>query len=442
MTTSLTSGRPARLLIAFALPMMLGNAFQLLYSMADMIIVGRTLGVEALAGVGLTAPLGFLFMGLVIGLSQGFSIVCAQLYGAKDKAGLRRAFSASLVLGALLAVLLAFSSLMAEPALRWTNAPAAAFGPALDYLRITLLSGGTLAFSNILSSNITALGDSRTPLVFLILTCLLNIALDFLLIVGCGLGTAGAAWATALSMGISALLCLVHIWRRIPQLRPRRNDWRHLNWAIISRHLALGLPLGLQGALINVGFLAVQTALNGLGAQAVAACTTVARVDALAVIPLISIGRAMSIYVGQNLGAGRPERVHQGLKDGCLVAVAYAWLAAAVCVLLGGPLIRIFVGQDQESIVTLGLRLLRIQCGLYWLLAVMFVLRNTLQGLGKGLIATVSGLLELAVRCAVAIFLVGPLGFDAICLASPLAWAGALLALIPAYALWKRGLAR
>ncbi len=438
MATSLTSGRPARLIIAFALPMMLGNVFQLLYSMADMVIVGRTLGVDALAGVGLTGPIGFMFMGLVIGLSQGFSILCAQLYGAGNRAGLRRAFCASLLLGAVVSGLLACGSLLAEPALRWTDAPPDAFRPALDYLRVTLLGGGTMAFYNVLSSSITALGDSRTPLVFLVLTCVLNIGLDFLLILGCGMGTAGAAWATVLSQGISAVLCFIHIWRRIPELRPHRNDWRRMGWRIFRRQLALGLPMGLQGAVINVGFLVLQTALNGLGAEAVAACSAVARVDAVAVMPLISIGRAMSTYAGQNIGAGLPERVHRGVKDGCLVAVIYAWLAAAFCIALGAPLMRMFVGDGQDAVIGFGQRLLQIQCGLYWLLALLFVIRNVLQGLGMSMIATASGLLELGMRCAAAIFLVGPLGFDGVCLASPLAWAGAMLVLVPAYAIWNR----
>ena len=157
MAVALTSGRPARLLITFALPMMVGNVVQLLYSMADMIIVGRTLGVEALAGVGLTGPLVFMFLGLVIGLSQGFSIVCAQMYGAGRKAGLRRAFSASLILAVIISVLLAFSSMLAEYALRWTNAPENAFAPALEYLRITLLGGAAMAFYNILSCHIKPL---------------------------------------------------------------------------------------------------------------------------------------------------------------------------------------------------------------------------------------------------------------------------------------------
>ncbi|MBQ9452283.1 MAG: MATE family efflux transporter [Desulfovibrio sp.] len=438
MATQLTSGRPMRLIIAFALPMMLGNMFQLLYSMADMIIVGRILGVEALAGVGLTGPIGFMFMGLVIGLAQGFSIFCSQLYGAGNRPGLRRAFCASLVLGVLLSVLLAVSSLVTESALRWTNAPPEAFAPAVAYLSVTLLGGGTMAFYNIFSSSITALGDSRTPLVFLVLTCVLNIGLDFLFILGFDLGTAGAAWATVTSLGISAVLCGIHIWRHIPELRPHGNDWRYLTWPIFRRHLALGLPMGLQGAVINVGFLVLQTALNGLGASAVAACTSVARVDAIAVMPLVSIGRAVATYVGQNIGAGLPARVCQGVRDASLVAVVYAFMAAAFCIILGGPLLRVFVGDGQEVVVGLGQRLLQIQCGLYWLLALMFVLRNALQGLGKSVITTASGLLELAMRCAAALFWVVPLGFDGVCLASPLAWTGAMLLLVPAFFAWKR----
>lgn len=438
MAQPLTCGSPARLILAFAWPMMLGNVVQQCYSVADMIIVGRALGVDALAGVGLTGPVLFLFMGLIIGMTQGFSIVCAQHYGAGDRAALRRAFCASLALGGVVSLLLACTSLLAAPALRWTNAPPAAAGPALAYLEASLLGGGAMVFYNVLSSAITALGDSRTPLLFLIFTCLLNIGLDFLFILGLECGAAGAAWATALSMAISSLLCLAHIARRVPELRPRRGDWRRLGWPIFRRHLAMGLPMGLQGSVISIGYLFLQTALNGLGAAAVAACTAVSRIDSLAVMPLISIGRAVSTYVGQNVGAGLLPRVRQGVRDACRIAVAYAWAAAVACVLLGAPLIRVFVGEGQEPVVALGCRLLRIQCGLYWLLALMFVLRNALQGLGKSAVPTASGLVELVMRCGAALFLVGPLGFDGICLASPLAWAGALGLLVPAYALWLR----
>jgi len=438
MITSLTKGKPLRLIIAFALPMMFGNICQLLYSMVDMIIVGRTLGVDALAGVGLTGPIGFMFIGLVIGLSQGFSIYCAQLFGADNKTGLRRAFCASLILAFIISILLMGASLLSAAALRLTNAPEDAFAPALDYLSVTLLGSASLVFYNIFSSSITALGDSRTPLVFLILTCILNIAFDFLFIIGFSMGTAGAAWATNLSLGISAVCCAIHIRRRIPELWPHMNDWRRLPWSIFKKHLALGLPMGLQGALINIGFLVLQTALNGLGPEAIAACTSVARVDAIAIMPLVSIGRAMSTYAGQNIGALLPERVHQGLKDGSKLAFGYAWIAATFCIVAGGELIRLFVGNNQEGVVAYGQRLLQIQCGFYWLLALMFVLRNTLQGLGKSVIATMSGIIELIIRCAVAIFLVEPLGFDGICIASPLAWLGGILVLIPPYMVWKK----
>ncbi|MBQ9537071.1 MAG: polysaccharide biosynthesis C-terminal domain-containing protein, partial [Desulfovibrionaceae bacterium] len=228
MAKNLTKGHPARLIIIFALPMMFGNLFQLLYNMADVIIVGRTLGVDALAGVGLTGPLGFMFISLVMGMSHGFSILCAQAYGAQNKALVRRTFCASLLLGLAIVVLLALASLAVEPALRLTHAPEKAFIHAKNYLTTALLGGAGLVFYNILSSSITALGDSRTPLVFLIFTCILNIGLDFLLILGLHMGTTGAALATALALSISAILCFLHIWHKIPELRPHRNDWRYL----------------------------------------------------------------------------------------------------------------------------------------------------------------------------------------------------------------------
>ncbi|MBQ7584913.1 MAG: MATE family efflux transporter [Desulfovibrionaceae bacterium] len=438
MAKSLTSGHPSRLLITFALPMMLGNLFQLFYSMADIIIVGRTLGVDALAGVGLTGPLGFMFISLVIGMSHGFSILCAQNFGAENKAQVRRTFCASLVLGLIISLILALASFLVEPALHLTNAPENAFKHALIYLRTTLLGGAGLVFYNILSSSITAIGDSRTPLVFLILTCIFNIILDLVLILGFHMQTDGAALATVLALSTSALLCLRHIWRKIPELRPHKNDWRHLSWPLFRRLITLGLPMGLQGAVINIGFIIVQTVLNGLGAEAVAACSSAACIDSIAIMPLISMSRAMSTYVGQNIGAGRPDRVRQGVRNASCMAFIYAWFAALLCFSLARPMIGIFVGTEQDTVITLGKRLLTIQCGLYWLLALLFIIRSTLQGLGKSFITTLSSLGELVMRCLAAILLVGPLGFDGICVASPLAWVAGVAILIPAYYAWKK----
>ena len=440
MATSLTQGNPARLIITFALPMMLGNVFQMLYNMADVIIVGRTLGVDALAGVGLTGPLGFMFISLIIGMTHGFSILCAQCFGAQNKAALRRTFCASIILGILIAILIALSANLVEPALRLTNAPENAFGPAKAYLTTMLMGSGCMVFYNIFSSSITALGDSRTPLIFLIFTCILNVGLDFLFILGFNLGTAGAALATAVALGISAILCFIYIWYKIPELRPHKNDWRYLDLALFKKLIALGLPMGLQGATINIGFIIVQSVLNTLGAQAVAACSSAACIDSIAIMPMVSLGRAMSTYVGQNIGAKLPNRVRQGVRDASLIVFGYAWVAALICILLATPMIRIFVGEGQDTVVTLGKRLLMIQCGLYWLLGLLFVIRSSLQGMGKSLITTISSLLELIMRCSAAIFLVGPLGFDAICMASPLAWIGAMIIIIPSYIVCRKNI--
>ena len=440
MAKDLTQGSPVRLIFRFALPLLLGNFLQQIYSMVDTLIVGRTIGVHALAGVGATGCMLFLVLGFLMGMTQGFSIVLSQRFGAKDMPGLRRSFCAAILTGLLVAGAVTFLGVRyAKPLLALLNTPADIVACSEAYL--TVVMGGSCAamLYNVLASAITALGDSRTPLFFLAISCIVNIILDFAFILGLGMGVEGAALATVCSQGFSALLCLGFIIAKVPLLRPRKGDWRHLSPRIFARLVGMGAPMGFQTSVIALGAVAVQAALNGLGSDPVAAVTAAMRVDAFAVMPLMSFGHAMATYTGQNFGAGRLDRIRLGVKQGSLLAIGYACLAALLLVCFGPALMHCFVGPGQEHVVALGWRFMTIQAGMYWVLALLFILRSTLQGIGQSFVPTMAGLSELAMRVFAAFWLVERAGFDGICWASPLAWFGSFVPLAIAWLCWLRG---
>lgn len=423
MAKELTHGSPARLIFFFSLPLLCGNAFQQIYSMVDTIIVGRTLGVGALAGVGATGSILFLILGFVIGMATGFSIICAQRFGARDRLGLRRSFLASLILCAFIAVVMTAGGVAAaRPILVLMNTPADILGDAVSYLEITMWGVGVTLLFNILSSTITALGDSRSPLFFLIIACTLNIFLDLLFILSFGMGVGGAALATVLSQGISALLCAGFIVFKVPWLHFTSGDFRHLGRALNWRLLRTGLPMGFQTSVIAIGVIIIQAALNTLGTEAVAAFTSALRINSMGVMPLMSFGLAMATYTGQNLGAGRPDRILLGVRHGCYLALAYSCVAAAIAFLAGEPLMRVFVGQGQENVVGMGSLYLRVQGTMYWVLGLLFIFRNTLQGLGNSLVPTIAGIGELVMRFIAAFFVIPAIGIMGVCISSPMAW--------------------
>ena len=437
MAKELTHGSPARLIFFFSLPLLCGNAFQQIYSMVDTIIVGRTLGVGALAGVGATGSILFLILGFVIGMATGFSIICAQRFGARDRLGLRRSFLASLILCALIAVVMTAGGVAAaRPILVLMNTPADILGDAVSYLEITMWGVGVTLLFNILSSTIT-LGDSRSPLFFLIIACTLNIFLDLLFILSFGMGVGGAALATVLSQGISALLCAGFIVFKVPWLHFTSGDFRHLGRALNWRLLRTGLPMGFQTSVIAIGVIIIQAALNTLGTEAVAAFTSALRINSMGVMPLMSFGLAMATYTGQNLGAGRPDRILLGVRHGCYLALAYSCVAAAIAFLAGEPLMRVFVGQGQENVVGMGSLYLRVQGTMYWVLGLLFIFRNTLQGLGNSLVPTIAGIGELVMRFIAAFFVIPAIGIMGVCISSPMAWAGSCLPLAIAYFIWR-----
>ncbi len=427
MTKNLTVGPPVRLIVVFTLPLLVGNLFQQLYAVTDAIVVGRLLGVDALASVGASGSLQFLLFGFAMGASAGLGIPVARAFGAGDLAGVRRAVATGVLVSAGIAIaIMAIGSLGAPTFLRWLGTPPELMANATTFLTV-LFSGGvaTVAF-NFLSAVIRALGDSRTPLLFLVTSCVLNAGLVVLFVGGLGMGVGGAAAATLVAQGVSVLLCVLLIARRMPLLRVGRQDWpRRL--PEMSESANLGLTTGFQMSVIAIGAAVLQYGINQLGSPAVAAFAAAMRVDQVAVIPLASVGLAMSTYVAQNRGAGQWHRIRVGVFRTGVLAAALAILLGAVNVMFGTDIVRLFLGPGEDEVVGMAHTYLVINGSLYVVLAVLFLLRNSIQGLGVTRVPLLAGVVELVARSAVGILLVAPLGFLGVCVAAPLAWLGATI---------------
>lgn len=442
MATPLTTGRPWRVILAFSIPLLIGNVVQQLYQFADAIVVGRHLGVTSLAAVGATGSLLFLLLGFAWGLTSGFAIPIAQAFGARDDAAVRRSVATGVLLtGTTSVVLTVVAPLIAAPILALLQTPPELMAEATVFTQISFLGAGATMFFNYLSAIIRAIGDSRTPLVFLTVSCALNVGLVVLMVGPLEWGVAGAALATVVAQAVSVALCLEFVRRRLPMLHLRRMDWR-VTRADIAEHLRLGLPMGFQASIIAIGTLTVQVALNTLGSDAVAAYTTASRVDGLAVALLSSLGLASSMYAAQNHGGRRPDRIRRGVVEATWMAIVSGVVLGGLMIAFGAPMVRLFIGAGSDDVVIYAHQMLIVNgCG-YWALGVLFVLRGALQGLGHTLVPTVTGVIELVMRVGAAIVLGALIGFTGVALSNPLAWVGAIVLLVPAYIKAHRLLAR
>ncbi|GAT71851.1 MATE efflux family protein [Microbacterium sp. HM58-2] len=442
MATTLTTGRPWRVILAFSVPLLIGNVVQQLYQFADAIVVGRHLGVDSLAAVGATGSLLFLLLGFAWGLTSGFAIPIAQAYGAGDDAAVRRSVATGVLLtGVTSIVLTVVAPLISEATLVLLQTPEELLAEATVFTQISFIGAGATMFFNYLSAIIRAIGDSRTPLVFLTVSCALNVVLVILMVGPLEWGVAGAALATVVAQAVSVLLCLEFVRRRMPVLHLGRGDWR-ITRADLAEHLRLGLPMGFQASIIAIGTLTVQVALNTLGADAVAAYTTASRVDSLAVAFLSSVGLAVSMYAAQNLGGRRPDRIRRGVIEATWIAAGAGIVLGVLLIVFGVPMIRLFIGEGADDVVDLAHLMLIINgCG-YWALGVLFVLRGALQGLGHTLVPTVTGVIELIMRVGAAVILGALIDFTGVALSNPLAWVGAIVLLVPAYIRAHRDLGR
>ncbi len=431
MVKDMTQGKPLGLILGFFFPMVLGNLFQQFYNMADTIIVGRFVGVQALAAVGSTGSINFLVIGFVTGICSGFSLPLAQSFGAGDLGSLRRGVAHALYLGLGITVVLTILTVWGTPGiLTLMQTPGDIFQDAATYISIIFWGIGATMLYNMLAGILRALGDSRTPLYFLILSSLLNVGLDLLFILRFHLGVAGAAGATVLSQGVSGLLCLGYIVLRFPILHLKPQDLKPERRSAV-RLLSMGLPMALQFSITAVGSTIIQTAVNTLGSQVVAAVTAGNKVQNIVTQPMETIGITMATYCGQNLGAGRVDRIHRGIRLALMLSLGYCVAAAVLTWLWGSSLALLFLDRGETEILSFTREFLQVNALFYPVLGVLFLLRNSLQGMGFGVPAMTAGVFELAARSLVAFLLVSRFAFDAICMANPTAWIFADLLLIP-----------
>lgn len=434
MTKDLTSGHPLRVILLFTLPLVLGNLFQQFYSLADTVIVGRFVGVGALAAVGSTSSVNYLVLGFVIGLCNGFAIPIAQLFGARDYADLRRhvanAAWLSLALGAVLTVL---TVAWTRPILQLMRTPADILDDAAAYIGWIFAGIPFIFLYNMVAGIMRALGDSKTPLYFLLLTSGLNIVLDLLFVIVFRRGVAGAALATDLSQAISGVMSLAYLTRRFAVLQMSAAECRPCKSAC-RRLLGVGIPMGLQCSITAIGGVIMQGAVNGLGSTAVAAVTAGGKTQNLLTVPLESIGTSMATYAGQNLGAARMDRVRQGVRCALGITAVYALASLVLLHFADVGIMGLFLDTEAElEIVEMGRSYLFWNSLFYLELGALIVWRYTIQGLGYSTLAMLAGVAEMAARTGVALVLVPALGFLGAELSNPAAWVAACLFLYPAY---------
>lgn len=429
----MTSGPSLPLILSFTFPLLLGNILQQTYSLVDAAIVGRFLGINALASVGASTSVVFLILGFCNGCCGGFSIPVAQKFGAHDYVTMRRYVSVSLKLTAVMAVAVAIvTSLLCGFILRTMQTPENIFDGAYIYLLITFIGVPCTFFYNLLSCIIRALGDSKTPFWFLLLSTVLNIVLDLFCILVLGWGVAGAGIATVFSQGLSAVLCYIYMRRKFDILKTEPED-RRFRKDLAKQLLSIGVPMGLQFSITAIGSIMLQSANNALGTACVAAFTAAMRIKMFVMCPLDALGMAMATYSGQNYGAGKPERIWMGIKSATLMMVVYSVVIAIIMWILADKFALLFISPDETEIMKDTVYFLHLNTMFFALLGLLSILRYSIQGVGYTRLSMFSGVAEMVARVLVSLFLVPALKFQGVCLGDPTAWLFANLFLVPAF---------
>ncbi len=429
----MTSGNPMRIILSFTIPIFIGNVFQQFYNMADAVIVGKFVGTKALAAVGSTGTIMFLIYGFVVGMTAGFTVLTAQKFGAGDMDAMRKTVAGASILSLIVGVLLTAGFMMfMRPWLEVMNTPEDIYADAYAYIMI--ISAGILAqmLYNLLASILRALGNSKVPLYFLILSAALNIVLDLVLIIVFHMGAAGAAVATVISQGVSGILCFIYIVKKVPVLHMKRDDWRPTG-SLLWTQIRIGIPMALQYSITAIGTMMVQSSVNILGSTQVAAFTAAGKIEQVVTQAYVAQGTTMATYGAQNMGAGNVARIRQGFKASTIIGVIYAFIAAAFVMTVGKYMSYLFVSEDVEVImesVDLYLKCI----GVFFIpLAIVNIYRNGIQGLGYGLLPMMAGVAELIGRGVVAVIAAGHRSYLGVCLASPAAWVLASLLLLAMY---------
>ena len=429
----MTKGSPIRLILGFAIPLFFGMLFQQFYNLVDMIIVGRFLGASALAAVGATGSINFMIIGFCMGVCNGFAIPVAQKFGAKDEKQLRYYVANSVWLSIIFAVVMTVTvSLLCRNILVWMDTPEDILDASYAYIIVIFIGIPVTYLYNLLSGIMRSLGDSKSPLIFLVISSVLNIAFDIIAIAGMHLGVAGAAGATVLAQAISGVCCLIYLIKKFPILRVHGEEWR---WRghFVARLCGMGIPMGLQYSITAIGSVVLQTAVNSLGSMAVAAVSTGSKVSMFFCCPFDALGGTMATYAGQNVGAKKLDRVKEGLKAASLIGIIYSVIAFVILFFGGKYIALLFMDANQTEIIGRVAMFLIGNSMFYIPLTFVNVVRFTIQGMGFSTFAILAGVCEMAARSLVGFCFVPVFGFLPACFASPLAWIFADAFLIPAF---------
>lgn len=431
----MTSGSPGKLIIAFAVPLMLGNIFQQFYTMVDTMVVGQVVGVKALAALGASDWLVWLVLGVASGMTQGFSILVSQYYGAQEWEKLKKSVAYSYVLTAVLAVfMLAASQLAVYQVMVFLNTPEDILDTSMTYIRIVFCGIPVISAYNILAAILRAMGNSRSPLIAMIVASLINVVLDITFVAKFGWGVAGAAIATVIAQGFSAVYCFC-VLRNIDLIHLEKRHFKP-DTGMCFRLLKLGAPVAVQNTIISVGGLVVQYVINGFGFLFVAGFTATNKLYGLLELAAISYGYAITTYVGQNLGAGRIRRIKKGVASGAVMAVVTSLVVSAIMILGGRSILSLFVSGEPEQVkqvLDIAYKYLFIMAAFLWVLYLLHMYRSSLQGLGNTVIPLVSGIAEFIMRIGVALLLPRLIGQDGIFYAEICAWTGAAVLLMGSY---------
>ena len=438
----LTVGSPMKLILGFAFPMFLGLLFQQFYSLVDTMIVGKYLGVDPFAGVGSTGSLNFIVIGFCMGLCSGFSVPISQSFGAKDFPLLRKMVTNSVWLCTFFSVVITTLMLLfCRPVLTWMNTPENIFEYAYIYIFIIFAGIPCTILYNMTAAILRALGDSKSPIIFLAISSAINIGLDLLLIIVFRMGVDGAALATVVSQGVSGVISIIYIKKKFDILAMEKGDWK------LERHLAgkltgVGIPMGLQYSITGIGSVILQTAVNGLGSIYVASMTAGSKINIFLACPFDALGQTMAPYAGQNIGARKLDRVGKGLPSECIIGFIVSGLMVIVVKLFGDQLTMLFLDEKDPVIMQNSTQFLIIVSAFYCLLTLVNTVRFTIQGMGFSSLAIIAGVMEMIARGIAGMLLVPAFGYLGACYSSPLAWLLADAFLIPAFFLCKRKVAR
>lgn len=429
----MTTGNPTKIILNFTLPIFIGNVFQQFYNMADAVIVGKFVGTKALAAVGSTGTIMFLIYGFVVGMTAGFTVLTAQKFGAGDLPAMRRTVAGASFLSLIIGLILTASfMILMRPWLHLMNTPSDIYADAYAYIMI--ISGGILAqmLYNLLASILRALGNSKVPLYFLILSALLNIALDLFFIIVFHMGAAGAAIATIISQGVSGLLCLLYIIKKVPVLHMTREDW-HPTGVLLKKQIQIGIPMALQYSITAIGTMMVQSSLNILGSTLVAAFTAASKIEQVVTQAYVALGTTIATYGAQNMGAGNIPRIRKGFCASTTIGILYSFAAAALVMTVGKYMSYLFVSEDVALIIDSVDIYLKCVGAFFIPLTIVNIYRNGIQGLGYGLLPMMAGVAELIGRGIVAVIAARQRSYLGVCLASPAAWVLAAALLLVMY---------